>query len=281
MDEQRQTAECLCRVPRANWPSWNASGRSPAAGACFTAVNNTWIGLAYIGMALLFFVLAGVLALVMRTQLAVPGNDLVSPDTYNQLFTMHGSVMMFLFAIPVVEAVAVYPAAADARSARPAVSRDCLRLRSGRMRSAGCCSSGRSFSVCLPTAAGSCIRRLSSYEYSPGIGADFWLLGIGFIEISAIAGAIELVVGVLRTRPPGMSLGKMPVYAWVMLVVGVMIIFGFPPVIVGTLLLELERALHWPFFIADAWAAIRCCGSTCSGFSAIRRCTSSSCRPRA
>src|SRR5690606_4770516 len=62
----------------------------------------------YIGTALLFFVLAGVLALIMRTQLAVPENDLVDQATYNQLFTMHGSMMMFLFAVPVVEAVAVY-----------------------------------------------------------------------------------------------------------------------------------------------------------------------------
>jgi len=79
----------------------------------------------------------------------------------------------------------------------------------------------------------------------------FWLLGIGFIEISAIAGAIELVVGILRTRAPGMSLDKMPIYVWAMLVVGGMIVFGFPPVILATMLLELERAFHWPFFVAD------------------------------
>jgi cytochrome c oxidase subunit I+III len=83
---------------------WN----QPGGWRIFSAVNNTWIGLAYIATALLFLVLAGVLGLLMRTQLAVPENDLVKPDTYNQLFTMHGSVMMFLFAIPVVEAVAVF-----------------------------------------------------------------------------------------------------------------------------------------------------------------------------
>ncbi|HEY8506909.1 MAG TPA: cbb3-type cytochrome c oxidase subunit I, partial [Steroidobacteraceae bacterium] len=73
-----------------------------------TVVNNNYIGIYYIGTALLFLVLAGILALIMRTQLAVPGNDLVGEGTYNRLFTMHGSVMMFLFAIPVVEAIAVY-----------------------------------------------------------------------------------------------------------------------------------------------------------------------------
>jgi cytochrome c oxidase subunit I+III len=76
-------------------------------------------------------------------------------------------------------------------------------------------------------------------------------LGIGFIEISAIAGAIEIIVGVLKTRAPGQSLDKLPVYSWVMLVFAFMIVFAFPAVILATTLLELERALGWPFFIAE------------------------------
>ena len=92
---------------------------------------------------------------------------------------------------------------------------------------------------------------LTSSRYSPGDNADFWLLGIGFIEISAIAGAIEIIVGILRTRAPGMTLDKMPVFAWSMLVFAGMIVFAFPAVILATLLLELERAFHWPFFIAE------------------------------
>jgi cytochrome c oxidase subunit I+III len=92
---------------------------------------------------------------------------------------------------------------------------------------------------------------LTSYTYSPGDNADFWLLGIGFIEISAIAGAIEIVVGVLRTRAPGQSLGLLPVYSWAMLIFAGMVIFAFPAVIIATLLLELERAFQWPFFIPE------------------------------
>jgi len=91
---------------------------------------------------------------------------------------------------------------------------------------------------------------LTSSTYSPGINQDFWLLGIGFIEISAIAGAIEIIVGILRTRSPGMTLARMPVFAWAMLVFALMIVFAFPAVILATLLLELERAFHWPFFDA-------------------------------
>src|SRR5690606_35546067 len=87
---------------------------------------------------------------------------------------------------------------------------------------------------------------LTSKTFSPGINADFWLLGIGFIEISAIAGAIEIIVGVLRTRAPGMTLDRMPMFAWAMLVFAFMIILAFPSVILCTLLLRLARAFTWP-----------------------------------
>ena len=81
---------------------------TPKGFAIVTAVNNTYVGLWYVGTALLFFVLAGILALIMRAQLARPESDLVGYDLYNQLFTMHGTVMMFLFAVPAVEAASVY-----------------------------------------------------------------------------------------------------------------------------------------------------------------------------
>ncbi len=91
---------------------------------------------------------------------------------------------------------------------------------------------------------------LTLMAYSPGDNADFWLLGIGFIEISAIAGAIEIVVGIMRTRPPGMTLARMPIFAWTMLIFAGMIMFAFPAVILATMMLEIERAFGWPFFTA-------------------------------
>jgi cytochrome c oxidase subunit I+III len=215
-----------------------------------TDVNNTWIGLFYIGASLLFLVLGGALALLMRLQLALPENRLFEHDTYNQLFTMHGSVMMFLFAVPVIEAVAILllPAMLGARDLPfPRLSAYAFWA----YFSGGLVFFCTIFFDVAPDGGWFMYPPLTSYEFSPGLRSDFWLLGIGFIEISAIAGAIEIVVGILRTRPPGMTLDKMPVYAWAMLIVGAMIIFGFPPVILATALLELERALHWPFFIAE------------------------------
>ncbi len=102
---------------------------APPRGLAFlTVVNNNYIGVFYVGAAFLFFVLAGVLALVMRTQLAVPDNTLVGPSLYNQLFTMHGTVMMFLFAVPAVEAMGILLLPNMLGRARPAVPA-ALRLR--------------------------------------------------------------------------------------------------------------------------------------------------------
>ena len=97
-----------CRGPPTSWRSCGHAWRTPRGWRVLSTVNNTNIGLAYIATALLFFVLAGVLALLMRAQLALPESTLLSPRLYNQIFTMHGTVMMFLFAVPIVEAVAVY-----------------------------------------------------------------------------------------------------------------------------------------------------------------------------
>jgi cytochrome c oxidase subunit I+III len=214
------------------------------------SVNNTDVGLWYLGTALLFLLLAGVLALLMRAQLAVPENTLLSANTYNQVFTMHGTVMMFLFAVPAVEAVAVYllPGMLGARDL-PFPRLSAYSYWAYAIGGLGFfCSL---FAGLAPDGGWFMYPPLSSTTYSPGLGADFWLLGIGFIEISAIAGAVELIVGILFTRAPGMTLAHMPVFAWAMLVVGFMIVFAFPAVMAGTALLELERAFDWPFFIAE------------------------------
>ncbi|MCC6887430.1 MAG: cytochrome c oxidase subunit I [Hyphomicrobiales bacterium] len=215
-----------------------------------SAVNNTVIGYFYIAAAFLFFLLAGILALLMRTQLAVPGNALLDPDTYNQIFTMHGTVMMFLFAVPAVEAfgILLLPQMLGAR--------DLPFPRLGAYAFWAYFVGGLAFFATLffdlaPSGGWFMYPPLTGARHAPGLGADFWLLGIGFIEISAIAGAIEIVVGVLRTRAPGLSLDKLPMFAWTMLIFAVMVLFAFPAVILATIMLELERALGWPFFVPD------------------------------
>jgi cytochrome c oxidase subunit I+III len=213
-------------------------------------VNNIFVGQMHVATALFFFLMAGLMAVVMRAQLALPDSNLVGHGLFNQLFTMHGSMMMFLFATPVVGGMAVYllPSMMGARD-----------MPFPRLSAYGFWSyfiGGMIFFSSLffglaPDGGWFMYPPLTSLEFSPGINADFWLLGIAFIEISVIAAAIEIVVGIFRTRAPGMTLDKLPVYTWAMLVFAAMIIFAFPALVLGTLMLELERAFDWPFFIAE------------------------------
>ncbi len=221
--------------------------QAPTGWGRLTIVNNNYVGIWYVAAAFLFFLLAGVLALVMRVQLALPLAGVLPQETYNQFFTMHGTVMMFLFAVPAMEALGVtllpqMLAARDLPFPRLSAYAFWAYL------VGGLCFFASIFFGLAPNGGWFMYPPLTSMAYSPGINADFWLLGIGFIEISAIAGAIEIIVGVLRTRAPGMTLDKMPIFAWGMLVFAGMIVVAFPAVILGTLLLELERALNWPFF---------------------------------
>ena len=91
---------------------------------------------------------------------------------------------------------------------------------------------------------------LTGPRFSPGINTDVWVLGLGFVEIAAVAAAVELIVGILKTRAPGMTLGRMPIFAWYMLVTAAMIMIGMPAVIAADILLELERAFGMPFYDA-------------------------------
>ncbi len=215
----------------------------------WSAVNNSEVGLWYTSSALFFFLFAGVLALIIRTQLAVPENELVSEDFYNQAMTLHGSMMMFLFAVPVFEAVAILllPEMLGCRDLPfPRLSAFgfwCFLI-------GGSFVSGSIFFNAAPAGGWFMYPPLSTDVSQSGIGADIWLLGLSFIEIASIAAAVELIVGVLKCRPPGMRLNLMPLYAWYVLVVGAMIVFAFPPLIAGDLLFEMERAFDWPFFDA-------------------------------
>jgi cytochrome c oxidase subunit I+III len=223
-----------------------AAWRIPSGWRYWSAVNNTVVGQWYIVVTLLFFLFGGVLALLLRLQLAVPDNTLVAADRYNQIFTVHGSVMMFLFALPIFEAVsiALLPAILGAREL-PFPRLSAFGFWAFAIGGVFLC--GSLFFDAAPKGGWFMYPPLTS-GYQPGIGADIWLLGFSFIEVAAIAAAVELIVGVLRSRPPGMRLHLMPLYAWYVLVAAGMVLFAFPPLIAGTMMLELERALGWPFF---------------------------------
>jgi len=216
----------------------------------FSSVNHTDLGRLFLVTAFFFFLIGGLLAMLIRTQLATPGSAFAGPEIYNQIFTMHGTIMMFLFAIPTFEGLAIYllPKILGTRD-----------LAFPRLTAYGywCYVFGGAMLLAsmvlgiAPDGGWFMYPPLTSSIYSPGINTDFWLIGITFVEISAIAAAVEITVTILKYRAPGMSLDKMPIFAWYALVTALMILTGFPPLILGSVLLELERAFGLPFFQAD------------------------------
>jgi cytochrome c oxidase subunit I+III len=212
-----------------------------------TVVNHSVVGKRFLVTGGLFFLLGGLLAMLLRAQLATSGNRFLSHEAYHQVFTMHGTVMMFLFAIPIIEGLALY------LLPKMLGSRD---LAFPRLSLFGyyCYVFGSLILVIAlvagvaPDAGWFMYTPLSGREYTPGINSDVWLIGITFVEISAVAIGIELCATILKVRTAGMALHRMPLFAWYMLVTAAMIIVGFPPLILASILLELERAFGWPFF---------------------------------
>tara|TARA_R110002020_G_scaffold109430_15_gene253120 strand:- start:10265 stop:12748 length:2484 start_codon:yes stop_codon:yes gene_type:complete len=213
----------------------------------FSTVNHNDVGLMFLVTASFYFLVGGILAMLIRAQLATPHSAFAGPEIYSQLFTMHGTIMMFLFAIPMIEGLTIYllPKMLGTRD-----------LAYPRLTAYGfwCYFFGGAMLLIsllfgiAPDGGWFMYPPLTGKIYSPGINTDFWLIGITFVEISAICAAVEFTVTILKYRAPGMSLAKMPIFAWYMLVVSLMILTGFPPLILGSILLELERAFGMPFF---------------------------------
>jgi cytochrome c oxidase subunit I+III len=209
-------------------------------------VNNRPLGKRYMLTALAFFSVAVVLALLMRTQLAVPHHDFLGPDAYNQVFTMHGSTMLFLFAVPFIEGLGLYlvPLMIGARDvAFPRLTSFGYWL----YLFGGLTMYASFFFGTVPDAGWTAYTPLSGAKFS-GIGLDFWLLGLSMVEIAGLSAAVEIVVTILKFRAPGMAIQHMPLFVWSYLVTGVMIIFAFTPLLLASLLLEMDRSLNTRFF---------------------------------
>jgi cytochrome c oxidase subunit I+III len=194
-----------------------------------------------------FFIAAGVLAVLMRLQLAVPENDLIGPDLYNQIFSVHGTAMMFLFAVPVMQGVAIYlvPLMVGAREiAFPRLASFALWM---------LLFGGLLLFVSLLLDMGAeagwfAYVPLSGPEYSPGKRSDVYAQTITFSEISAIAAAVCLITTILKMRAPGMSLNRMPLFVWASLVTAFMILFAMPSVMMASTFLIMDRLIGTHFF---------------------------------
>ncbi|MDB5856974.1 MAG: cytochrome c oxidase, subunit [Ramlibacter sp.] len=213
----------------------------------FSAINHKTIARRFIVTTLVFFALGGLLAGWMRLQLAHSGNTLMGPDLYNQVFTMHGSTMMFLFAVPVMQAVGMYlvPLMVGARSvAFPRMNAYAywIFLFGGIML----------YVVFLldagPDAGWFAYVPLSGPDYGAGKRSDFWAQMITFTEVSALLEAVVIVCTVFKMRAPGMTLNRIPLYVWAMLVTAFMIMFAMPAVALASTLLIMDRLVGTHFY---------------------------------
>src|SRR5215203_2134018 len=205
-----------------------------------TNVDHKSVGLRTIVTAFIFFALAGLLALVMRLQLAIPENDVLGPDLYNQFFTTHGSAMMFLFAVPVMEGMGIYlvPLMVGTRN-----------MTFPRMNLYGyyvyLIGGVLLFTALLlnigPDAGWFSYVPLSGPEFGPGKRVDLWSQMVSLTEIAALVGAVNIIVTVLKQRAPGMSLNRIPLFVWSEVVTAFMVIFAMPAVMLSSTLLSMDR----------------------------------------
>jgi cytochrome c oxidase subunit I+III len=211
------------------------------------AVDHKVIARRYIATAFVFFFLAGILALLMRLQLAQPESGLIGPDRYNQLFSMHGTTMMFLFAVPVMEAVAVYlvPLMCGARN----ICFPRLNAYGYWVYLFGGIMIWIAFLLNVgPETGWFSYVPLAGPEFSPGKRTDFWAQMITFTEVAALAVAVQLVAQILKQRAPGMTLSRMPLFLWAMLVTSFMVIFAMPAVMVASTFLITDRLVGTQFY---------------------------------
>ncbi|QFU17502.1 cytochrome c oxidase subunit I [Microvirga thermotolerans] len=212
-----------------------------------STVDHKIIGRRYIVTAFLFLFLGGLAAAAMRLQLARPESRLIGPDLYNQLFTMHGTTMMFLFAVPVMEAFAVYLVPLMLGTRNIAFPR--LNAFSYYVYVFGGLMIWVAFMLNIGADVGwFAYVPLSGPEFSPGKRADIWAQMITFTEVSALAVAVEIVVTVPKQRAPGMTLDRIPLFVWSVFVTSFLIIFAMPAVMLASTFLILDRLIGTHIF---------------------------------
>ena len=205
------------------------------------------IGRRFVITALGFFAAGGLLAAVIRAQLAVPDNHLVGPDLYDQLFTMHGTTMMFIFAVPVMQGLAVYfvPLMVGTRNTAFPRMTACaywLYLLGGLTLYVG-------FALNAGADAGwFAYVPLAGPQYGVGKRSDIWNNLINFSEAMGLMVAVDIATVILKMRAPGMSLRRMPPFLWASLVTSVMIIFAMPAVMLAANLVQFDRTFGTHFF---------------------------------
>ncbi len=206
-----------------------------------TTTDHKLIGKLYLTTSVLWFMAGGIMALLMRSELAFPGNQIVSDEVYNQLFTMHGTIMLLLFATPLFFgfANAIMPlqiGAPDVAFPRLNMLSYWLYLFGGLITASGFLTPGGAASfgwfAYVP---------LSDGVASPGVGGDLWVMGLWMAGLGTILGAVNFVTTIICMRAPGMTMFRMPIFTWNTLVTSLLVLIIFPILAAALLALEADR----------------------------------------
>jgi cytochrome c oxidase subunit 1 len=215
-----------------------------------TTTDHKRIGILYISTSYVMFLLGGVMALVMRAELASPGLQVLDRQAYNELFTMHGTIMLLLFGTPMGTGLANYIVPLQIGAADVAFPRlnafaywlftfGALIVLAGFLSAGGAAAAG--WTGYAP---------LTDATYSPGVGLDLWIVGLALVGISSVLGAINLITTIFGLRAPGMRMFRMPIFTWNILVTSILILFAFPPLTAAFAMLFIDRHLGGAVFDA-------------------------------
>ena len=213
-----------------------------------TTTDPKVIGLMYLVTSFGFFLVGGLMALIMRSELAVPGMQFLSNEQYNQLFTMHGTIMLLLYATPIVFGFGNYIlplqiGAPDVAFPRLNAFSYWLYLFGALVTTAGFISPGGAADF-----GWTAYTPLSSAVYSPGIGSDLWIVGLLIAGLGTILGGVNMVTTVVCLRAPGMTMFRMPIFTWNILVTSILILLAFPLLTAALMGLLADRKLGTHIF---------------------------------
>ncbi|MCK0519477.1 cytochrome c oxidase subunit I [Williamsia sp. DF01-3] len=206
-----------------------------------TTTDHKMLGIMYLVACFAFFLIGGLMALLMRSELTVPGLQFLSTEQYNQLFTMHGTVMLLMYATPIVIGFAnvVLPlqiGAPDVAFPRLNAFSFWLFVFGSTVAIAGFITPGGAADF-----GWTAYTPLTDAVHSPGPGADMWILGLGVSGLGTILGAVNMITTVVCLRAPGMTMFRMPIFTWNILVTSVLILLAFPLLTAALMGLEVDR----------------------------------------
>ena len=212
-----------------------------------TTVDHKKIGVLYIVNSFVFFFIAGLLALVIRSELAVPGLQFVDEATFNQSFTMHGTLMVFLFIVPMMSGFGNYIVPLQIGAPDMAFPR--INALSFWLLPVGGLLLVSGYFVGGAAAEGwTGYNPLTQAAYSPGLGTDLWIMGLTVVGTASIIGSVNFITTIFKMRAPGMTLFRMPIFTWTVLVTQTLILLATPVLTAGLIALLVDRNYGGSFF---------------------------------